>query len=211
MTTRSNSTKRGASRAKSAGKSSGRSLPGWVWLIAGLVIGVFVAFLAGLTPSAKDVRTVAGKTDSVQEKGTQNEHQPVFDFYTLLPESEVSVSSVKPEPIRKSIEEELGVTPRVAPNPAQESAQKPSQPAIPAEPQKYLLQAGSFRNQSDADRLRAKLLLDGVLPKVVRVNVGNGETWHRVQIGPFSDRSELKNAQNALANHNIEGLLMKLK
>ncbi len=168
-------------------------------MLAGLVIGVFVAFLAGLAPSAKDVRTVAEQVASSSENAQKKDHQPVFDFYTLLPESEVTVSIAEPEPVAV---------------PAKTQSGKPDQkPAATAttKPKKYLLQAGSFRSSKDAERLRAQLLLEGLTPKVEKVSVGGGETWHRVQLGPFTDRSSLQNAQKVLASQNIDSLLLQLK
>lgn len=201
MTSRSNSTKRGASKSKSTGKTAAVSIPNSVWLLAGLVIGVFVAFLAGLTPSAKDVRTVAeqvasGAVDEQKKAGLKKNSQPVFDFYTLLPESEVTVSIADPTPAKtkpKKTDKAMVV------------------PAASAKPRKYLLQAGSFRSSKDAERLRAQLLLEGLMPKVERVNVGGGETWHRVQLGPFTDRVSLQSAQKVLASQNIDSLLLQLK
>lgn len=207
MTSRPNNSRRGASKSKTAGKSAGLSLPNWAWLLAGLFIGVFVAFLAGLTPSAKDVRTVAEQVKSSSSDDERDDrdkdNQPVFDFYTLLPESEVTVSIVDPEPVREP-----------ATVPANTQSSKPDQkPAatVTAKPGKYLLQAGSFRSPKDAERLRARLLLEGLTPKVEKVSVGGGETWHRVQLGPFTDRVSLQNAQKVLASQNIDSLLLQLK
>lgn len=118
----------------------------------------------------------------------------MFDFYTLLPESEVSLTTVPPqEP-----------APVASPVPSQKSA-------VPAEGRQYLLQAGSFRSFKDAERLRAKLLLEGHMPKVEKVTVGSGETWHRVQLGPFSDRATIDNVQQELASQNVDTLLLQLK
>ncbi len=196
MTSRSNSTKRGASKSKSAGKTTSVSMPNWVWLLAGLAIGVFVAFLAGLMPSAKDVRTVAEQVASASVDEQKKDNQPVFDFYTLLPESEVTVSIPDQAPAKTQ---------------PQKKDQKAAVPATSTKPKKYLLQAGSFRSSKDAERLRAQLLLEGLTPKVERVNVGGGETWHRVQLGPFTDRISLQNAQKVLASQNIDSLLLQLK
>ncbi len=196
MTSRSNSTKRGASKSKSAGKTTPVSMPNWVWLLAGLVIGVFVAFLAGLMPSAKDVRTVAEQVASASVDEQKKDNQPVFDFYTLLPESEVTVSIPDPAPAKTQ---------------PKKKEQNAALPATSTKPKKYLLQAGSFRSSKDAERLRAQLLLEGLTPKVERVNVGGGETWHRVQLGPFTDRASLQSAQKVLAGQNIDSLLLQLK
>ncbi|WP_422446441.1 MULTISPECIES: SPOR domain-containing protein [unclassified Endozoicomonas] len=197
MTSRSNNSRRGASKSTNAGKSAGVSLPNWAWLLAGLVIGVFAAFLAGLTPSAKDVRSVAGQVQSSSGDEQKKDNQPVFDFYTLLPESEVTVSIAEPE---------LKPEPVSARKPESKPDQKPA-----ASAKKYLLQAGSFRSDKDAERLRVQLLLEGLSPKVEKVSVGTGETWHRVQLGPFADRASLHNAQEVLASKNIDSLLLQLK
>ncbi len=171
-------------------------MPNWGWLLAGLVIGVFVAFLAGLMPSAKDVRTVAEQVASASVDDQKNNSQPVFDFYTLLPESEVTVSIADPAPVK---------------TPTKKTDKITAAPAVSAKPTKYLLQAGSFRSAKDAERLRAQLLLEGLMPKVERVNVGGSETWHRVQLGPFTDRASLQSAQKVLAGQNIDSLLLQLK
>ncbi|WP_257296407.1 SPOR domain-containing protein [Endozoicomonas sp. YOMI1] len=201
MTSRSNNSRRGASKSTNAGKSAGVSLANWAWLLAGLVIGVFAAFLAGLTPSAKDVRTVAEQVKSSSGDEQKKDNQPVFDFYTLLPESEVTVSIAEPEPKG----EPAAVSAKTA------SSKLDQKPAATASPKKYLLQAGSFRSSKDAERLRVQLLLEGLTPKVEKVSVGGGETWHRVQLGPFTDRASLQNAQEVLASKNIDSLLLQLK
>lgn len=198
MTSRSNSTtKRGASKSKSTSKASDASLPSWVWMLTGLVIGVFVAFLAGLAPSAKDVWTVAEQVASSSSRN-KKDHQPVFDFYTLLPESEVTVSIAHPEPAPASG--------KVQSKQDQKSATIAATP-----PKKYLLQAGSFRSSKDAERLRVQLLLEGLAPNIEKVRIGGGETWHRVQLGPFTDRSSLQNAQKVLASQNVDSLLLQIK
>lgn len=187
MTSRNNNTPRGASKSKNT--AAARPLPNWGWLLAGLVIGLFIAFLAGLMPSATDVRTVADRVAAADQQAGQDS-EPVFDFYTLLPESEVSLTTVQ--------------------EPAPAASPVPSS-ARPGEGRQYLLQAGSFRSFKDAERLRAKLLLEGHMPKVEKVTVGSGETWHRVQLGPFSDRATIDNVQQELAAQNVDTLLLQLK
>lgn len=192
MTSRTNNTPRGASKSKNT--AAARPLPNWGWLLAGLVIGLFIAFLAGLMPSATDVRTVADRVAAADQQAGQDS-EPVFDFYTLLPESEVSLTTVPPQES----------APAASPVPSQKSA------VPPGEGRQYLLQAGSFRSFKDAERLRAKLLLEGHMPKVEKVTVGSGETWHRVQLGPFSDRATIDNVQQELAGQNVDTLLLQLK
>ncbi len=199
MTSRSTSSKRGASRSASAKKKSKINIPGWIWLLTGFASGFFIAFLMGLTPAAVDVRTVTGNNS--EKDPSQKVNKPVFDFYTLLPESEVKVD-VEPVPVdRKQRQPEI------------ESKTTQAKPRVQpkAKPQIFLLQAGSFRNVKDAERLRAQLLLEGLNPKIEKVGVGGGENWFRVQLGPFDDQHSLKTTRSTLAGMNIDSLLLQVK
>ena len=167
-------------------------------LVTGVALGFFGAFLIGLTPDAVDVRTVADQ-DAGQEAKILN--KPVFDFYTLLPESEVTVPNVEPVPERQPRGK---VTP-----PSDKPVIRVSETT--AKSRRYLLQAGSFRNEEDARRLRVELVLQGLEPKVEEVDVRNGETWFRVQLGPFSDQETLNKTQSVLAENRIDSLLLQLK
>ena len=77
-------------------------------------------------------------------------------------------------------------------------------------PAVFLLQAGSFRNSEDADRLRAELLLMGLTVFSREIEV-NGETWHRVLVGPLETELELNRAQDKLAQAEIESIPLRVK
>lgn len=50
----------------------------------------------------------------------------------------------------------------------------------------YYVQAGSFPNMSDAEKLKAKLAFSGFEASIQTADIpGKGE-WHRVRLGPFS-------------------------
>nr|WP_246386788.1 SPOR domain-containing protein [Litorivivens lipolytica] len=72
------------------------------------------------------------------------------------------------------------------------------------------MQAGSFKTNADADRRRAELLLLGLEAKIEAVEA-NGDTWHRVYVGPFTSRSKLSKARTTLISEGIETLLLKRK
>ena len=198
MTARSASSKRGASKSPRSNKKNSPKIPGGMMLVTGVALGFFAAFLMGLTPNAVDVRTVAEQGVSKEDKPL---NKPVFDFYTLLPESEVTVPNVEPVPERKSKGREAPASDK----PVTKAAKTPEKN------RSYLLQAGSFRNEEDARRLRVELVLQGLEPKVEEVNVRNGETWFRVQLGPFSDQETLGETQEVLAKNRIDSLLLQLK
>lgn len=83
------------------------------------------------------------------------------------------------------------------------------QPAPPSEV--YLLQAGSFKNATDADTLRVRLLLLNMQARVETVDLRPGETWHRVQVGPFGNTQSLADARNVLQQNGIASIQVKKK
>jgi len=102
-----------------------------------------------------------------------------FEFYDMLPKSRVEtpvVSAYKSTPKTAKLESRI------------------------------LLQAGSFRNATDAEQMRAQMILAG-LPNVntSRTEGSNG-IWYRVRTGPFDTRAEVNQATNKLYALNIHPL-----
>ncbi len=210
--------KRGASRYQAPPR---QPVPGWVWLACGLAIGAFVVLLMKLEPGRDEVKRIkpeqqGGKTASAPKAPAnvptpQQPAKPKYDFYTLLPESEVIVpADAVPEK-----------TPP-APTPAElakadaaraEAALKGETPppltvAVKAAVTQYFLQAGSFRKQEDADKVRAQIILLGQSVQVESGTVRE-ETWYRVLVGPFSNREQLTGAQKKLAGSGFSNLLLQ--
>ena len=69
----------------------------------------------------------------------------------------------------------------------------------------------SVEPHPDADRLRARLILMGLEARMEQVSAASGDIWHRVQVGPFSDRSKLSKARSMLISEGIDTLLLKRK
>ena len=194
--------KRGASMAKkeSGGNAWWLIVPGWLWIASGVGVVFFVALFFLSSSKVVYVRNIVTNSIKVQKpKSTEL----VFDFYTLLPEL--------PETEVWNSELEEGVNESVHSNKAENGKKGVAIQDVDNKQSfgSYLLQVGSFRSMKDADRLRVELLLWGLSPKVEKANIGNGESWHRVQIGPFKDRESLRRAQQVIAEHNIDSLLLK--
>lgn len=179
-----------------------RGLPGWVWMLSGLAIGLFVALLVYLAdqPEMKATRPSvsvnSGKQQDVRDvKKPQAKEEippppkPRFDFYTLLPELEVVIPDGD-----YTVKEESPSTP-----------QKPVE-----QPGSYILQAGSFKRYEEADRMKASLALLGVQASIQSVEV-NRDTWHRVRIGPYQNLAQLNEIRGRLRENDIETLLVKAK
>ena len=50
----------------------------------------------------------------------------------------------------------------------------------------YYVQAGSFQNVDDAEKLKAKLAFSGFEASLQTVNIPDKGVWHRVRLGPYS-------------------------
>ncbi|WP_338526714.1 SPOR domain-containing protein [Pseudomonas batumici] len=220
--------KRGASRYQAPAK---KPIPGWLWLAIGLGVGAFIVFLMKLEPGKGDdvkrVKQEQVKASKIAEanKTPPSPTQPVkpkYDFYTLLPESEVIVP---PE----AVPEKTLPTPQTVPTPTTpvtpaEAAKidtaraqaalagitppPPPPVAKPAAVTQFFLQAGSFRKEADADKVRAQVILLGQSVSVESGTVKD-ETWYRVLVGPFSNREQLTKAQKQLAASGFNNLLLQ--
>jgi cell division protein FtsN len=184
------------------------SLPGWVWMLGGLFIGLFVALLIYLDKTnpqresanigeavtqffqqkAKDVREATQTETKVESKPADSKTLPRFDFYTILPELEVAIP-----------EEELI------------AASKKPETQTASQGIDYMLQAGSFRNMEQADRLKAKLALQGIVATIQTVYIRDGETWHRVRVGPITDIETLNQTRKRLSDIGVPSIVIKDK
>ena len=87
------------------------------------------------------------------------------------------------------------------PSPPAPTPQKP--PAAASKQGTYFLQAGAFRNTSDAEAMRARVIMLG-LPAQVQAADINGTTLHRVRVGPFAGLDETNKARSRLGTEKIE-------
>jgi cell division protein FtsN len=74
-----------------------------------------------------------------------------------------------------------------------------------------MLQAASFREEGDAQQLSQRLRNLSLIAQISRVQTSGGETWHRVQVGPYEDNRELNRAQDLMVTQGIEPLLIRLQ
>ena len=179
------------------------SVSPWFGLLAGLLVGLFVAFLVfikmqsgGQPPQVFLKETIPAPQEDVRDVRKNNRAlippppKPRFDFYTLLPEMEVIV-------------------------PEKEIVGKPEQGVKKVEkPGTYFLQVGSFKNGEQADRFRAELALLGLETSIQKVTINNADStsiFHRVRVGPFSHLDTLNQARRTLNQRGIESRLIKIK
>ena len=75
----------------------------------------------------------------------------------------------------------------------------------------YLIQAGSFKTQAQAERLRVELTLLGLEPKINSAKNASGNLWYRVRLGPFTTRGGMTAARSTIISNNLEAMVMKRK
>ncbi len=204
---------RSTARKKRSGASPSKrpvakTLPGWLWLVAGLGLGMLITSLVKLSaipepgaqplvlPSPGSPRPEARPEPRAPAEPARTETR--FDFYTLLPEREVIVPDQREVPT---------TAPRPQPK-SQAPATTPQPQAPTASEERYLLQAGSFRRHAEADRRRAQLLLLGLEARIEPVQA-NGDTWYRVHAGPFMSQARVSQARELLSSEGIDTLLLK--
>lgn len=173
------------------------SIAWWKWLLIVILITLFVAFLVFLSnstpsdkPSTKKVEVASKTTKKVKPikpiSRKQKPEEPRFDFYTILPETEVIVPDYEID--TRSREEKFGK----------------------GKASKYLIQAGSFKNFAEADKLRARLALLGMESRVEKAKIGN-VLWNRVKLGPYRYTSDISKTKKTLKNNGIDTIVIEVK
>lgn len=109
-----------------------------------------------------------------------------YDFYQMLPNFEVVVPEKD-----KDVKRDLPAAARI------------ERPGV------YVLQAGSYRNEADANRVRSQLALQGIDAKVQRVAV-DADVWHRVRIGPIGNLDELNKLRRQLQAADVDALVIRV-
>lgn len=127
---------------------------------------------------------------------TQQEGERAYEFYDILMQDEVIIPEDDPPPSKR-----------------RSKAEKPEEKVTRAptieEGHSYMLQAGSFRNQDDAEHMRASLALVGLRASIYTVELEDGQSWYRVRVGPFEGKEKIQMARKRMQENNIEPLLLR--
>lgn len=171
------------------------SVPWWKWSLIALLLASFIYFLFFLknsetvTENSKKyspVPTVSQKTKNTPKHQNRKPIEPKFDFYTILPETEVVVPDFEIK--TRSREERLGK----------------------GKIGKYILQAGAFRDFTEADKLRVKLAFLGIESRVEKAKVKN-VVWNRVKIGPYKYSSQISDIKKKLKQSGVDTIVTEVK
>ena len=170
---------------------------GWVGAACGLALGLAVAGFVYVkdhradappphTPKAvKKIHANEPPEAEAADAGAPEQPANSYEFYDKLPKFEVVVP-----------EKDKDVRPDLKPAPETRRGT-------------YVLQAGSYKNFADADRVRAQLALQGIESKVQKVSVDN-DTWHRIRIGPITKLDELNRLRQILRKADVDVLVIRV-
>ena len=73
----------------------------------------------------------------------------------------------------------------------------------------YFLQAGSFSNADDAEKLKARLALLGIEASTQTATIPDKGVWHRVRMGPYKNSDEMNRARNLLKQNGMDATPMR--
>ena len=106
-----------------------------------------------------------------------------FEFYSVLPD----IEKVMPDDLPESVPERTddGII--------------------------YYVQAASFRQQADAEKLRARLALKGFKSITQARTSEDTGTFYRVRLGPYPDRRKAKTAKNQLQKVGVRPMIYSVK
>jgi cell division septation protein DedD len=194
---RKRSSHKGAKRKPAPSSSAGST---WRGFAAGFVAGLVSAFLGlYLYTNDPDINLGAGiknllenRSIPEQPSGTANPAQasnpkPVFDFYTVLPEYETVIDEKQ---YRRETRKE---------------------PAARKTNTAYVLQAASYSSFKEADKLKAKLALNGLTAKIEKVTVAGKGNFYRVRLGPYSSTGTMSDVDKRLKSLGIKPMRLKVR
>jgi cell division protein FtsN len=195
---------------KSGGaRKGGGSSPLLTGILVGMVIGVAMA--AGLAwfimkspspfvqneqvtvkpavaakPQAQPIAVVPGGVHSAQSavapaSGVSGD-KPRFEFYKVLTDKQDASVAPAAKPADKPLPE--------------------SKPVAVSGPQ--FLQAGSFSNAADAEKVKAKLAMMGVEASIQTATIPEKGVWHRVRLGPYKSADEMNKVRATLKQNGID-------
>ena len=181
----------------SAKKNNG----GMFWFVSGVAVGGLATAMI-LVPSMRpDLSTgTSTETQAVEQQ------EPSWDFIDLLRQDEVVVQQA---PV-------VEVTPPAVPQQAPQSSQSAQRlpqnaPVATASGDIFLVQAGSFARQKDADTRRAQLMLINFTNASIERVQSGGNSRYRVIVGPYNNHSDMTSALNRISSKGIETLPLKRK
>ncbi len=155
------------------------------WLLAGLLSGMSIAVLVYFQLAGKQIPEIKNNEKKIQQKTPKiaKEKYPAvaepdeaeYEFWEILKNKQVEIPSQQ-YPVKKI-----------------------------SEPQKYIMQCGSFKKEDMAQALKAKIALAGFQASIHKTQEKDGFAWHRVVLGPYTSKRKAESERHRLNGNGIGG------
>lgn len=116
-----------------------------------------------------------------------------YEFYKVLPDKAEGGGATHKQAVAKPLAPVAKQAETVAPKPAAKATDNAM----------YVVQAGSFQNVDEAEKLKAKLALTGMEASVQSATIPGKGVWHRVRLGPYKGLAEANSAVAHLKQNGI--------
>lgn len=197
----------GSKRGNSSSKSGfGSAL---AWLLIGLILGFIFAGMIFMRkphgipkqyephPQAQPAETTTAPTPTptTTTAAAPSTTQTQFDFYNMLPSKQTVSSTSANTNNNNGMNPNAGLSqpPAIVGN--NPTTGLPN--ATPATSSQWMLQVGAFKNFTQADQLKAQLILAGFSAHISDATVNN-VLYHRVWMGPYSNKTKAQADQQKL-------------
>ncbi len=195
-------------------------------LIVGLIVGLAIAVVVALTINKTTLPFLSksAKPDRVELTPGQasDPNKPLYgnkaaareaakDFANAAPAADVvPPNAADPQAAKNAAAKEVSLPPNTEKIKKSELAKpgevKPDGTVAKAESDEkwtYFLQAGAFREESDAESARAKLALLGFEARISERPSDNG-TLYRVRVGPFGQLDTMNRMRGKLTDNGVD-------
>lgn len=202
-----------SSASATRNRPQSRQLPGWLWLLGGLLIGGFATFLTYISGQSESPPVTKAKPPQIvpQESESRGEGSAPLSLpqpkpTQPAPEKKPPEPKPEPEPVKALQYDFYHVLPeREVIIPEQELRREVDKKRHVSN---YLLQVASFKQREDAEAAAVNLLLLNFQPQVEEVSTEKG-TWHRIRVGPFDERRKLDRAKRLLQENGFEPIIVR--
>jgi cell division protein FtsN len=167
---------------------------------------------SGLSPEAIETLEKPPEVNLTPEAMSELENaMPQFDFYTILPEKAVVVPDQEITARAREERINVNVPPADVVQPIDSTIDAPVASVAPVtkSTSTYIMQAGSFKDANDAEKMRTNLASMGIEARIERAKVGE-VVWNRIKIGPYSQMSSVSSVRARLRQNGIDVIVTEI-
>jgi cell division protein FtsN len=142
-------------------------------------------------PAATPENSSSGKPAASGTASAANDGKPRFEFYKELSGKPDSTAGKK--------------------NDRHDPALNKQQPVASESSGTYFLQEGAYSSMDDAEKVKAKLALLGIVSNVQPAMIPDKGLWYRVRMGPYKNTAEMNESLASLKLNGVHAVPVKVR